>query len=124
MNNHFPLPMRRFRAVFVVDLSYDLRALDNLIQDCGVRDDETHAELLIMAIRTVMDQWGYAYYKRPTPIIDVPLCTVQRVQHFVQRAKNFNLHRLAAILRWAPSVEIDEIWVEEGTLYFGYNTED
>lgn len=124
MNRSFPRLMQRFKAVFVVDLSYDLRALDNLIVDCDVRDDEAHAQLIIMAVRMVMDRWGYAYYKKATPVIDVPLCTVYRVQHFVQHATNFNLHRLAMVLRWAPSVEIDEIWVEEGNLYFGYETED
>lgn len=124
MNRSFPPPMQRFKAVFVVDLSYELRALDNLIVDCDVRDDEAHAQLLILAIRSVMEHWGYAYYTKPIPVIDVPLWVINRVRYFVQRATNFNLHKLAMILRWAPSVEIDEIWVEEGNLYFGYKTED
>lgn len=124
MNRSFPVPIRRFKAVFVVDLTNDLRALDNLIVDCNIQDDETHAQLLIYAIRLVMDQWGYAYCKQPIPLIDVSMWVINRVRHFVKHATHFNLRSLAMILRWAPSVEIDEVWVEEGCLYFGYETED
>lgn len=124
MNPHFPARTQRYKAVFVVDLTCELRALDNLIMGCGVRDDETHAELLILAIRQVMDRWGFAYYTKPIPLIDAPLWVIRRVNHYVAHSDNFHLQRLGMILRWAPSVEIDEIWVEQGSLYFCYLTED
>jgi len=120
MNQSFPLPTRRFKAVFVVDLTHELRALDNLIIDIGIKDDDTHANLLVYAIRKVMDRWGFAYCKQPHPIMNITPEQLNRVNYFVAAADNFGLHNLARILIWAPSIEIDEVWIEEGQLYFCY----
>jgi hypothetical protein len=119
MNIHLPEPAMRFKAVFVVDLTREFRVLDNLITDGGVIDEPAHTDLIVWATVQVMQTWGFAYYTKPLPNILAAPEILTQIQRYLNTSK-FELEVLYRILRHAPSVEIDEILVDQGCLYFCY----
>lgn len=119
MNIQMPEATHRFKAVFVVDLTKEFRVLDNLITDGGVIDEPAHTDLLVWATVQVMQTWGFAYYRKPLPNILAAPKILSEIRQYLNTSK-FELDVLYRILRHAPCVEIDEILVDQGSLYFCY----
>lgn len=120
MNQNFPQRTKPYVAVFVVDLSYDLRTFNNLLLDCEVHDEDDQAALIEYAVRRVIYGWGLLVRKPQPSAIYITEKTLGRVTHYVDHSTKFKLTTLHQILQWAPSAVIDDILVDSGSLYFCY----
>lgn len=120
MNNTFPLKARPFIAVFVVDLTQDLRTLNNLLIDLEVEHEPDQMALIEFAVRRVIHRWGVEVASPQPSAVYINDSTLGRVRHYVDNSDKFKLHTLQQILLWAPSTVVDELFVEEGSLYFCY----
>lgn len=120
MNQNFPERTRPYLAVFVVDLSQDLRTFNNLLMDCDVQDEDDQAALIEYAVRRVIYGWG-VFVRKPQPsAIYITEKTLGRVIRYVDHSTKFKLTTLKQILQWAPSNTVDDILVDSGSLYFCY----
>ncbi len=120
MNTTMPEDTRRYLAVFVIDLSLEFRALNNLLIDCEVDHGDDEKALIQYALRHVMRYWGMTFSKPQPTAVFISEKTLGRVHHYAEHALVHKLDTLRRVLEWAPRYHIDDLLIEEGVLYFCY----